>query len=163
MSFAPLRSRIDVGRTNALALLNMAPDRIETIRTKVYAGWIRVLSSVQRLAGWFMLATLVLFAYSTVTAVKQRVFPFGLLMAGALWLAVLTRTVLLSLIHVTSFYTVTYEPYVAPAVVLAVAASVLSFFEALNLLWRKATVRYGPNVAVSTVPDQQQASLSSHG
>ncbi|MBV9555665.1 MAG: hypothetical protein JO254_01165, partial [Pseudolabrys sp.] len=163
MSFAPLRSRIDVGRTNALALLNMAPDRIETIRTKVYAGWIRVLSSVQRLAGWFMLATLVLFAYSTVTAVKQRVFPFGLLMAGALWLAVLTRTVLLSLIHVTSFYTVTYEPYVAPAVVLAVAASVLSFFEALNLLWRKATVRYGPNVAVSTVPDQQQASLSGHG
>jgi len=164
MSFAPLSSKIADGRTNALALLNMAPDRIATIRTMVYAEWVSMLRHVQRFAGWFMLATLVLFAYSTVTAVKQREFPFGLLMAGALWLAVLSRVVLLSLIHLTSFYTVSYEPYVAPAVVLAVAASVLSFFEALSLRpWRKVIAGYRGNVTMGAVSHQQQASQSGHG
>jgi hypothetical protein len=156
MSFFPYPSSITGGGTNALALLNMPPDRIQTVRTPVYLDWCSMLTRLQPLTGWFMLAGLVLFAYSTAAAVKRREFSFGLLMAGTLWLAVLSRAAVLSLIHVTSFYAIQYN-YAAPAVVLAVAASVLSFFEAWNLRpWRKGLVDCEGSVVMSAVRHQQQ-------
>jgi hypothetical protein len=138
MSFVPYPSSITRGGNFLLNLLNMPPPgRIWTIRTDVYIAWSWMLTYLQRYVGWFMLAGFILFACSTITAVRRREFPFGLLMAGTLWLAVLSRAALLSVIQVTSFYAV-QDNYAAPAIVLAVAASVLSFFEAWNLRpWRK--------------------------
>ena len=136
MSFDPLPSEITHNQASVLALLNLPPERISTMRTTVYAGWVRLLGFIQPVAGWLMLAAFALFALSTVSAVRRWEFSFGLLMAGTLWLAVLTRAALLSLIHVSSFYAIDYS-YAAPATVLAVAASVLSMFEAFSLRPRR--------------------------
>ena len=105
----------------------------KTARMVLYNGWISLISRLKGLLTIILvLGTAALLALVLWSAFRRQMSP-AFIFAFVLFVAVMTRALLLALISAASFPVIAYT-YCSPAIVLAVAAALVSIFELLRVM-----------------------------
>ena len=109
-------------------LVNVFDLRGPTLRTRLYDHWLDLVRLAQPVTTIMVLLGMLAFvAAAMIALIYLRMFPTALVLAAILFAGVGTRALLLAVIDASSFPALSLT-YVAPAVPLAVAASVFSIY-----------------------------------
>ena len=115
--------------------LDQSRSSFRSPRASVYASWLRVVGGAKPALSSLVILGAVGLVALLVVAVRRREVASPLVVISILWIAVLTRVGLVSLVAAGSFPAVAYH-YVVPAIPLAVLAGVVAVFALVELVNR---------------------------